>query len=319
MGSRREFLKKTTLTGAGITLGGPALVNAAGKQTKSVKIPIFAFSKHFQFMEDFGELSDFMLEAGLNGLDLTVRPGGHVEPEQVEEILPGAVAAMKKRGLYTPMIVTKIGDPEDPLTDRILKAANKEDIRYYRMAYYNYAEDLGIEKNLERFKKDFKALSGINKKYNIHGAYQNHTGTRLGAPIWDLFQSLEGLNPEWIGCQYDIRHAMAEGGNSWPLTWQLIKPFVKCVDVKDFRWEKVKGKWKDIHVPLGEGMVDFEKFFGYLREFEFAGPISLHIEYPMYDLNDTSLTYEQKRKAAMKNLKHDMVFLKEKLSESGLI
>ena len=143
-------------------------------------------------------------------------------------------------------------------------------------------------------------------------------GTRLGGPVWDLYHVLEGLDPDWIGCQYDIRHAVVEGGTSWPLGLQLIKPFVRCVDIKDFRWEKVKGNWKTLHVPMGEGMVDFNKFFGYLKKFHFAGPISLHIEYQMYDPKDKTLTHEQKRKVAMKYLKHDMDFLKEKMSESGL-
>ena len=70
---------------------------------------------------------------------------------------------------------------------------------------------------------------------------------------------------------------------------------------------------------MGEGMVDFKKFFGYLKESKFAGPISLHIEYSMYDTKDKTLTHEHKRKVAMKYLKHDMDFLKEKMSESGLI
>ena len=172
--------------------------------------------------------------------------------------------------------------------------------------------------NLEKYKPVFKALSVINEKYNIHGAYQNHAGTRLGGPVWDLYRVLEGLNPDWIGCQYDIRHAVVEGGNSWPLGLQLIKPYVRCVDVKDFRWEKVKGIWKTIHVPLGEGMVDIGKFLGYLKEFEFKGPISLHIEYSMFNENEKSLSMGQKRKIAMGYMKHDMAYLKEKMSESGL-
>jgi len=319
MESRREFIKKTALTGAGLAVAGSSIVNGALRHGKPGNIPVFAFSKHFQFIEDFGELSDFMVEGGTDGLDLTLRPGGHIEPENVEKFLPGAVAEMKKRGLQAPMIVTKIADAKDPLTDRVLKAASKEGVGYYRMAYLSYDDDLGIEKSIEKFKAEFKALSVINKKYKIQGAYQNHAGTRLGGPVWDLYQVLDGLDPAWIGCQYDIRHAIVEGGTSWPLGWELIKPYVSCVDIKDFRWEKVNGKWKTLHVPMGEGMVDFKKFFGYLKESDFSGPISLHIEYQMYDPKDKTLTYEHKRKVAMKYLKHDMGYLKEKMSESGLI
>ncbi len=90
MESRREFIKKSALAGAGLPLMGTSLLNEPLKNAyevsdKTGNIPIFAFSKHFQFLEDFGELSDAILEAGLDGIDLTVRPGGHVEPEEVEE------------------------------------------------------------------------------------------------------------------------------------------------------------------------------------------------------------------------------------------
>lgn len=323
MESRREFIKKSALAGAGLPLMGTSLLNEPLKNAnkvggKSGNIPIFAFSKHFQFLEDFGELSDAMLEAGIDGIDLTVRPGGHVEPAEVEEALPRAVEAMKKQGLMAPMIVTKIDDPENPITLRLLKTASQEGVQYYRMAYYSYDDQLGIEKSIAKYKPLFKGLSELNEQYKIHGAYQNHSGDRVGSAVWDLRQLLDGLNPDWIGCQYDIRHGMAEGANSWPLGLKLLKPWVRCVDVKDYRWEKVNGQWKALHVPLGEGMVDLTKFFGYLKEFGFEGPISLHIEYSMFDDKDKSLSLAQKRKIAVGYLKHDMDYLKEKLSESEL-
>ena len=31
-------------------------------------------------------------------------------------------------------------------------------------------------------------------------------------PMWDLWYLLHDLNPQFIGCEYDIRHAVAEGG-----------------------------------------------------------------------------------------------------------
>lgn len=323
MESRREFIKKTAIAGVGLPLMGTSLLkkplkDAHGVIGKSGNIPIFAFSKHFQFLEDFRDLSDTFLEAGLDGIDLTVRKGGHVKPEEVENVLPKAVEAMKMQGLIAPMIVTKIDDPEKPITKRLLKTASQEGVQYYRMAYYSYDDELGIEKSIAKCKSLFKALSELNEQYKIHGAYQNHSGDRVGSAVWDLRQLLEGLNPDWIGCQYDIRHAMVEGANSWPRGLQLLKPWVRCVDIKDYRWKKVKGQWKTVHVPLGEGMVDLGKFFGYLKEFGFAGPISLHIEYSMFDKKDKTLSLAQRRKLALGYLKNDMAYLKEKLSESGL-
>ena len=143
-------------------------------------------------------------------------------------------------------------------------------------------------------------------------------GVDMGAPVWDIWMLLKDLDPEWIGCQYDIRHATVEGTTAWPMGLMLLMPFIKCVVVKDSKWEMKDGKWKTTNVPLGEGMVDLDMFLGYLKEFDFAGPVSLHFEYPLYDEDDNTLTLEQKRKSAVEHITHDVSFLKNKLKAAGL-
>ena len=82
------------------------------------------------------------------------------------------------------------------------------------MGYCNYVESDGIWGSLQKLKPDFVKLADMNRKYKIHGAYQNHVGIRVGGPVWDLYELLRDLDPEFIGCQYDVRHGVAEGGSS---------------------------------------------------------------------------------------------------------
>ena len=60
-------------------------------------------------------------QIGFDGVELTVRPYGHVEPEAVEVALPQAVEAMKKAGVDPLMMVTAVTDPQDPITQKVLK------------------------------------------------------------------------------------------------------------------------------------------------------------------------------------------------------
>ncbi len=316
--SRKAFIKQSAVAGLGLPLVGTRILQFPFKPGSSGKCPVCIFSKHLQFL-GYDDLADTALEGGLDGVDLGVRKGSHVEPDRVEEDLPRAVEAIQKRGLQVPMMVTRINDSLDPKTERILNTAGHLGIRFYRMGYYRYEDSPGIEKSIEKIRPLFRGLAEINEKYGIHGAYQNHSGTYFGAPVWDIWMLLKDLNPEWIGCQYDIRHATIEGANSWPLGLKLLKPYIKCIVVKDSKWEKVNGKWKAVNVPLGEGMVDLDGFFGYLKEFDFSAPISIHFEYPLFDKSDKSLTLEQKRKSALKNIRQDVTCLKRKLKESGLI
>jgi hypothetical protein len=80
-------------------------------------------------------------------------------------------------------------------------------------------------------------------KYNIHGAYQNHYGGPVGGAIWDLYELLRDFDPTYVGCQYDIRHAVAEGGYVWKVGLKLIAPWVKCTVLKDFHWVKNDTAW----------------------------------------------------------------------------
>jgi sugar phosphate isomerase/epimerase len=69
----------------------------------------------------------------------------------------------------------------------------------------------------------------------------------------------------------------------WRLSANLALRQLKMVAVKDFYWEKQKGRWRMQMCPLGEGMVDWGTFFKLLAGTGYAGPISLHVEYEPSD------------------------------------
>jgi len=152
----------------------------------------------------------------------------------------------------------------------------------------------------------------------MHGGFQNHSGEYVGASIWDLWYQLKGLDERYVGCNFDPRHATVEGGLSWPVDMKLIKNFIKGTIAKDFVWEKKDNKWKAKNVPLGEGMVDFTKFFSLYKKFGLSGPISLHIEYPMFPGPEDEFSVKEKYKMAGKVIKRDFEMLKQYLKNSGI-
>ena len=68
------------------------------------------------------ELAESARHAGFGGIDLTVRAGGHVQPERVATDLPEAVAAIRSAGLEVPMITTELLAADDPVAEPILTA-----------------------------------------------------------------------------------------------------------------------------------------------------------------------------------------------------
>jgi sugar phosphate isomerase/epimerase len=311
MENRREFIKK-----AGLAVAAFPIISSSDflKDTKKVASQICYFTKHLQWL-DFDDLGLVLRDAGFDGADLTVRPGGHVEPNMAGSELPKAVKAFQKHGISMPMVVTKISNPSDKGLDDLLKALSDNGVQYYRMGYLNYDHSISMEANIENFHDILKRLEEKNALYNLCGAYQNHAGTRLGASIWDLWLSLKQLDSEFISCQFDVRHATFEGGRSWENDFRCIKDYVKTTVVKDFYWKRNEaGKWTNQNTLMGEGMVDFETYFKLYHEFKIEGPISNHSEYALITKDENNFSKKEKMKIAIKRLKHDVDYTKNFLS-----
>ena len=134
-----------------------------------------------------------------------------------------------------------------------LELLQNNGVGYYRMGYFDYDPVKTIMENLASIRKQLINLkrSIVNSEFN--GCYQNHSGTKVGGPVWDLYWLVKGCDPDYIGVQYDIHHAVVEGGTSWPLGMELLAPWIRTNAIKDFYWKKENSGWKIKDVPLGEG------------------------------------------------------------------
>ena len=294
--SRRSFISRCALATAGITVGG--FVQAAPatmrKPFGDQEATVCAFSKMFDFLGQ--DMFPFLADAGFQGIDLTVRPGGFVRPENAEKELPAAVRNAQKNGLSVPMIATGITDGTDPLAAKVLKTAADLGIRYYRTGYYYYNDRLSMVQNLEQIRKSFLGLSELNARYGLQASYQNHVGGAFGGSVWDLWYIVRDFDPRYVGCQYDIRHAVAEGLSSWKSGLKAISTHVGNLCIKDFIFESRNGKWGVRSVPLGTGAVDFNAFFDIVRTHHINGPMSVHYEFSLIDSRDESLPVKEKMK-----------------------
>jgi len=276
--TRRSFVKNTVLTGTLLFLYGNAF--SMFNNNADTRLKIHIFSKHLQFL-DYKDLAEAAAEMGFDGIDLTVRPEGHVAPEHVESDLPKAVEAMRKVGLVSLLMTTAVKDANDPIDKKVLETAVKLGIKYYRMNWYSYPEGKNIPESLQNFQQQIKALSLLNKELRLTGCYQNHAGTGVGSSIWELWELLREADRQYMGLQYDIRHAVVEGGQSWQNGLRLVQPQIKTIAVKDFIWAKKNGVWDTVNVPIGEGMVDFKTYFKLLKQYQVNVPVSLHLEYSL--------------------------------------
>lgn len=308
--SRRDFLIQGAVAGSIIpSLAADALARPMQSAPKDLKVNIF--SKHLQFL-NYQNMAEVAKELGFDGIDLTVRPKGHVLPEKVETDLPLAVEAMKKVGMTPQMFCTAVEDAANPVDKKLLETAAKLGFKYYRMNWYRYDEQRSIPDQLSGYSQKMAGLSQLNEKLGLYGCYQNHSGRMVGASMFEIWQILQQANPKTMGAQYDIRHATVEGGLSWQTGLNLIRPHIKTIVIKDFYWEKNNaGKWAVKSVPLGEGMVDFKTYFKLLKDYQIDVPVCLHLEYPLGGADQGAFEITVDKKVVFDAMKRDLARLKE--------
>jgi L-ribulose-5-phosphate 3-epimerase len=244
------------------------------------------FSKH---MAQFGyaDLGTKAKELGFEGIDLTVRAKGHVEPAKAAEDLPRAFEAIRAAGLSVPMITTGLLKADEPAARPTLFTAAKLKIPFWKPGYYKYSKleaAGGVEQAVAEVKPQIAGLVALSKEYGITCGFHNHSGDYVGAAVWDTRELIAGLDPKAVGYYLDPAHATVEGGLAgWRISMNLVASRLKMVALKDFYWTKANGKTKLTWCPMGEGMVDWPKVFANLKAANFTGPLTLHVEYETKD------------------------------------
>ncbi len=303
---------------AGVACARPA--SAAHEKPARHKLKVAVFSKPLQFLAG-QELARAAADIGFDGIDLTVRKGGHVEPERVKQDLPPLVAMIRQHGLETPMITAGIVDTRTPFAEDILQTMAALGIRNYRWGGFVYAEGQPYAAQLEQLKPRIAKLAALNSRYQVCAMYHTHSGTGVvGASIWDLYILLKDFDPNAVGVNYDVAHAVIEGGlGGWIDSFRITEPHLRGIAVKDFVWARNgSGNWLPKWQPLGEGMVQFPRFFGMVGESGFSGPLQLHFEYPLGGAEAGQRSAAINREAVYSAMKRDLGKLRAYLRQANV-
>jgi sugar phosphate isomerase/epimerase len=217
---------------------------------------------------------------GFDGVDLTVRPKGHIEPARVAEDLPPFVEAVRSEGVSVPMITTDLHSDREPAARPTLETAARLEVPYVKPGYYYY-KFADVKTEVAEAGRQLRSLVELSATFGVKVGFHNHAGY-VGGFVWDIASTIDALDPKWAGYYFDVRHAVAEGGDAgWRSAFGVAAPRLFMIAVKDFYWEKTPKGWREHNCPLGEGMVDWPRYFRMLAAAKFHGPLSLHLEYEL--------------------------------------
>lgn len=303
MKTRRDFLRTGgTAAAATLTSHFPLLTNPAAAASAGGPSEFCFFTKHLHGLS-FDQIADIAADVGVQGIEAPIRPGGHVEPDKIEEDLPKLAEALKKRGLGISIMTSGINEVSAAQnTEKVLRTAKALGVQRYRMNYNKYDLSKPIWPQLDEWRAKFKDLIALSREIGIQPLYQNHSGKDyLGAPVWDVFMLMQDYPAKDWAFAFDIYHATVEGSLSWPLELNLVRDRIGAAYFKNLKW----GEKKADGCPLGEGVVD-KSYVSALKKLGYNGVVSLHVEYLKGSVKEPGYLEE-----AVKATKRDFAVLKE--------
>ncbi|MCH7685325.1 MAG: TIM barrel protein, partial [Planctomycetes bacterium] len=287
--NRRRFLNQSARTGLAVAAGGSFLTmdvsGTSAAESKKAAVPkVGAFTKSFQD-RSIPEVCRIFKKIGLDGLDLTVRRGGHIEPKDVEKELPKAHKAARDAGTEILFLTTGITDA-DADAERLLAAAAGIGITRIKLGYYRYTTFGQLANQMKQTRKRIAAVVKLAARYKVLPCIHIHSGAFLPSHGTQLFELIHDFSPQEVGAYVDPLHMAKEGGlDGWRQGLDILAPWIALCSVKNFAWERShrdkqgQQRWKTITVPIADGVCPLPDFVAALKTLDYHGPYSMHSEY----------------------------------------
>jgi sugar phosphate isomerase/epimerase len=224
--------------------------------------------------------------AGFDGLDLTVRPGGHVLPENAEMGLAEAKREAESVDMVIPMISTGVTNVDSPHAEAIFAAAAHYGARRVKLGYWDYQPFGKAAEQIDRARGKLERIIKLGRKYHVLPCVHCHSGRFVasGGPL--LYLVLKDFDPKDVGAYVDPMHMSIEGARAvWEIGLDLLAPWIALVGIKNYRWlpgvrdaqGQQRYRWE--YCPLADGQAPLPEFLGFLKRLHYDGIVSFHSEY----------------------------------------
>ncbi len=222
------------------------------------------------------ELAEFIAGMGFDGVELPVRPGFQVEPQDVAQGLPRAARQMAEAGVR----IYSIAGPADEAT---IAACGEAGIPIIRImapvpAGMNYLEAEA------QFRRKHEALVPQLERYAVTIGVQNHCG-RFVSGAAGLTRLLAGFNPQHVAAVWDPAHEAVGGGlpeHALDMVWSHL-----CmVNLKNVFWRRTNGPeaehatWEYYWTSGRHGLASWPVIAEELRKRGYRGILCLSAQFP---------------------------------------
>ena len=243
---------------------------------------------------------------GYDGLDLVVREGYAINPANLTDALPRALAHWRALGLSCPLITaeTSLTDPHLPQARALFTAAGHAGVEMVKLGYFEYTPGSDLEIAWDNAKSALAGFANLAERTGVKAVYHTHSGVCLGSNCAGLRHLLENLDPRYVGAYVDLGH-LAVNGEDVQLGLPLVRAHLAAISAKDahhildsrptrlrrglcrfgppscgvHRRIRTVVRRTPTHSYRWAGAAEIGSAIELLKRWRFEGPISVHTEY----------------------------------------
>jgi sugar phosphate isomerase/epimerase len=175
-------------------------------------------------------------------------------------------------------------------------------VPFFRPGSWKFTGSPAVEVQLPLVQRNIAMLAQVGRQVKMAMGVHNYMEGAEGAAVRDIQRVIQPIDPKWVGYDFDVAYATMEGGAAGfdaPLAMAL--PRIKMVTLRDFKWDQAAAGVRQAKpCPLGEGVVDFPKFFAALAKARFAGPLTLPVDHT--------------HTGEVSAIKHDLAFTRKQIA-----
>ncbi len=219
-------------------------------------------------------LGEFVRGLGFDAIELPVRPGYQVLPENVERDLPSAAKQLADSGLT----IASIAGPTDERTIAACAEARVPTIR--TMVEIKQGGYVATE---SATRAEYEALIPLLDRYGVRIGVQNHCDEFVSNAM-GLLHLIEGFNPKHVGAVWDAAHC-ALNGEDPELAIDIVWSHLCMVNLKNAFWERTNGpeaevaQWRHHFTTGRHGLASWPRVAAALRRRGWNGVVCLTAEY----------------------------------------
>jgi sugar phosphate isomerase/epimerase len=235
---------------------------------------IIVFTKPWK-EQSIEELAVLVKEMGFDGVELPVREGYQVTPDNVGEKLMNAKKVFEKHGLF-------IGSIAGSLEKETIEAMGKANVPVLRICV-KIDMSKGYFESVKETQKQINDLQDVLEKNHVKVGIQNHHGNMVGSAL-GIHHLLSGVSPKVAGATLDFAHCGLDGEPT-DMAFDIVKDNIILINFKGAYKMRTNGPdeeqatWQIHWATARHALYSWKDTVDILRENNWTGNICMPAEY----------------------------------------